>query len=341
MTREVDSAIGSQDTKGSADKDAASSLPRWILAGAGAVALSAVAISLYGAEAPDKPQSDIAAGSMGISGTEAPPVTEVIAQLEQKLQEEPDDANAWQMLGWSYFETSRFGEAAMAMRRAAALDPENAEYQSMLGEALVLGSSEGAIPDDARKAFAKALALDPKDPRARYFSAAAKDMDGQHQEAINDWFDLLGDTPADAPWAEDVRNVIRNVGKERGIAVEKRLASAKFAAPISEALPSRGQEVATAAIPGPSREQMQAAAALPQGQQEEMIRSMVDGLADKLAKNPDNAEGWIMLMRSWNQLGESGKAQIALKNARGTFRNDGAELKKIEDAAAALGISGG
>lgn len=341
MTQAEDSATDVQDTKGSADKDAASSLPRWILAGAGAVALSAVAISLYGAGAQDKPASDAVTGPANLADAEAPPVTQVIAQLEQKLQEEPDDANAWQMLGWSYFETSRFGEAAMAMRRAAALDPKNAEYQSMLGEALVLGSSEGAIPDDARKAFAKALALDPKDPRARYFSAAAKDMDGQHQDAINDWFALLGDTPADAPWADDVRNVIRNVGKERGIEVEKRLASAKFAAPISEALPSQGQEVATAAIPGPSRKQMQAAAALPQGQQEEMIRTMVDGLADKLAKNPDNADGWIMLMRSWNQLGESGKAQIALKNARSALRNDGAELKKIEDAAATLGIIGG
>jgi cytochrome c-type biogenesis protein CcmH len=333
-------AEDSQETKGSADQEDASKLPRWILAGAGIVALSAIAISLFNAEAPSKKISDVAAASADIAESEAPPVTEVIAQLEQKLQEEPDDANAWQMLGWSYFETTRYGEAAMAMRRAAALDPKNAEYQSMLGEALVLGSSEGDIPADARKAFAQALKLDPKDPRARYFSAAAKDMDGRHEEAINDWFALLGDTPSDAPWAEDVRNVIRNVGKERGINVEKRLASAKFAPPAA-ASPSQGQQVATAAIPGPSRDQMQAAAALPQGQQEEMIRGMVDGLADKLAKNPDNADGWIMLMRSWNQLGESGKAQIALKDAQAAFRNDGAELKKIEDAAAALGIIAG
>jgi cytochrome c-type biogenesis protein CcmH len=109
-------AEDSLETKGSADQEDASKLPRWILAGAGIVALSAIAISLFNAEAPSKKISDVAAASADIAESEAPPVTEVIAQLEQKLQEEPDDANAWQMLGWSYFETTRYGEAAMAMR---------------------------------------------------------------------------------------------------------------------------------------------------------------------------------------------------------------------------------
>ncbi len=318
--------------------DGQSNLPKWILAGAGLVALVAVGISITRA---DDTSSNInsASPSATIAGQEAPTVTQVIAQLEEKLEQDPDDANGWQMLGWSYFETSRFGEAAMAMRRATSLDPKNAEYHSMLGEALVLASEEGDIPTDARQAFAKALTLDAKDPRARYFSAAAKDMDGQHQEAINDWFALLADTPADAPWAEDVRNVIRNVGKERNIDVETRLASAKFAPPAG-ALPSEGEALATAAIPGPSRDQMQAAAALPQGQQEEMIRGMVEGLAAKLEKNPADPDKWVMLMRSWTQLGETGKAQNALRDARTAFRNDAASLKTVEDAAKTLNIPG-
>ncbi|WP_438730091.1 tetratricopeptide repeat protein [Parasphingorhabdus sp. DH2-15] len=334
MTETTDSQSGAK-TK---TPDGQSNLPKWILAGAGLVALVAVGISVTRA---DDTSSNInsASPSAAIAGQEAPTVTQVIAQLEEKLEQDPDDANGWQMLGWSYFETSRFGEAAMAMRRATSLDPKNAEYHSMLGEALVLASEEGDIPADARQAFAKALALDAKDPRARYFSAAAKDMDGQHQEAINDWFALLADTPADAPWAEDVRNVIRNVGKERNIDVETRLASAKFAPPAG-ALPSEGEALATAAIPGPSRDQMQAAAALPQGQQEEMIRGMVEGLAAKLEKNPADPDKWVMLMRSWTQLGETGKAQNALRDARTAFRNDAASLTTVEDAAKTLNIPG-
>jgi len=65
-------------------------------------------------------------------------VDQVIAALEAKLQDKPDDAEGWRMLGWSYFETGRFAESATAMRRAIQLAPGNSEYHSMLGEALVM-----------------------------------------------------------------------------------------------------------------------------------------------------------------------------------------------------------
>lgn len=311
-------------------------ISRWVMVGAGVIALAAVGVTVFRAD----DSSNNATADLAITDAqEAAPVSDVIAALEKKLQENPDDAEGWRMLGWSYFETSRFAEAATAMKRASSLDPNNAEYHSMLGEALVLASTEGEIPADARAAFDKALKIDPKDPRARYFNAAAMDMDGNHQQAIDAWFALLGDTPADAPWAEDVRNVIRNVGAERGIAVDERLSSAKFAPP-SGGLKTDGVAVASSAIPGASREQMQAATSLPQGQQEDMIRGMVDGLADKLKANPDNVDGWIMLMRSRMQLGETGKASLALQQASTAFRNDAGKLRKVREAAAALSVPG-
>ena len=136
------------------------------------------------------------------------------------------------MLGWSYFQTERFAEAATAMKRATALDPKNPEYFSMLGEALVMASKDGGgLPPDAKAAFDTALTLDPKDARARYFRAVAMDLDGKHAAALDGWFALLADTPADAPYAADVREVIRNVGKENGIEVEKRLAATSPAPP--------------------------------------------------------------------------------------------------------------
>lgn len=304
---------------------------------AAAIAVVAVGTAIYRGQAG----SDTGAAPATTMASEpAPTVDEVITGLEKKLQDDPDNAEGWRMLGWSYFETGRYAESATAMRRATKLDASNPEYFSMLGEALVMASDKPDIPADARQAFAQALALDPKDARARYFLAAAKDIDGQHQQAIDDWFALLAETPADAPYAEDVRTVIRNVGKERGIDVEKRLAKAKFAPPAGPAARTDGVDVATAAIPGPDRSQMQAAGALPQGQQEAMIRGMVDGLAAKLAANPDNADGWIMLMRSHVQLGELGKAQQAYKDAQTAFRNNGKESRRIKEAAAALGVPG-
>lgn len=306
---------------------------RLVLGAAALLALGAGGAALWRGAQDDAP------APAGAAATEQPPsVEQVIARLEARLKANPDDAEGWRMLGWSYFQTERFAEAATAMKRATGLDPDNAEYFSMLGEALVMASKDGGgMPPDATAAFDKALALDPKDARARYFQAVAIDLAGRHQEALDAWFALLRDTPADAPWAEDVRSVIRNVGKENGIEVEKRLAAVRPAAPAG-GFATDGAQRAAAGIPGPTRAQIQAASALPQGQQDAMVRGMVDGLEAKLKANPANAQGWIMLMRSRMQLGEQRKAALALQDGLTAFRNDGATARQLREAAAMLGI---
>ena len=312
-------------------------LGRIALAVAALLAVIAIGLAVW------RSQQETASGQAGqvaAGQQQQPTVDQVIASLEARLKANPNDAEGWRMLGWSYFQTERFAEAATAMKRAAALDPDNPEYHSMLGEALVMASKDGeGIPADATAAFDRALALDPKDARARYFRAVAIDLEGRHREAIDAWFALLADTPADAPWAEDVRAVIRSVGKENGIEVEKRLAAAA-PAPASGGMKTDGARIASAGIPGPTRDQMAAATQLPKGQQDAMVQGMVDGLAAKLAANPNNPQGWIMLMRSRMQLGETGKAAQALQDALQAFRNDGATSRQVREAAATLGIPG-
>lgn len=310
----------------------------------GKVALAAAALIALGAggvammRGPEAPPP--AAVPPPATPDQQPSVDDVIAKLEKKLAEKPDDAEGWRMLGWSYFQTERFAEAATALKQATKLDPEHAETWSFLGEALVLASKEeGKMPRDAKAAFDKAIKLDPKDARARYFQAVALDLSGRPRQAINAWFKLLEDTPSDAPYAEDIREVIRNVGEKRKIDVEKRLAEAKFASPANGTV-TDGPQKAAAGIPGPSAEQMKAAAGMPKGQQEAMIRGMVDGLEAKLAANPANADGWIMLMRSRVQLGEPKKAAQALEKGLAAFRNDSAAARKLREAASSLGIAG-
>jgi len=305
---------------------------RWVLAGAAVLALGAVGWSL--ARQGEDPVAETA------PATEQAPVSEMIAQLESRLAAKPDDAEGWQMLGWSYFQTGRYAEAATAFKRATTLDPDNAEYWSMLGEALVLASTDGkGLPPDAKAAFDQAIGLDAKDPRARYFQAVALDLDGKHRQAIDAWFDLLADTPADAPYAADIRQVIAEVARVSNIDVSDRLAKTQFAPPAA-GFRTDGAAVATGAIPGPSREDLQAARNLPQGQQDAMIQGMVESLAAKLEADPNNADGWIMLMRSRMQLGQEKAAREALAKALHTFRNDGATTRRVKEAAAALGIAG-
>lgn len=298
---------------------------RYILVAAAFIASTAVGLTIWKRAAPvPPPTEDAAKAHQGDTQT-------MIAGLEAKLKDNPNDAEGWRMLGWAFFQTGKFAEAATAYARATQIDPAKAEYWSSLGEARVM-AGPGSVTTEAKTAFEKAVALDPKDARARYFLGVARDMAGDHKGAINDWLALLADSPAGAPWEADVRRLITDVGAREKIDVASRLAA------IHPAPPTGGAAIAAAAIPGPSPQDMRTAAQIPKGQQDAMIQGMVDGLEAKLKANPKNPQGWIMLMRSRMSLGETAKASAAYANARGAFAGDAQTLTQIDEAARVLGV---
>ena len=255
-----------------------------------------------------------------------------LAALEARTKSEPNNADAWMQLGAARFDLGDFGSATTAYEKAVALSPESAGLWSALGEARVMASESDPMPAKALGAFDKAIALSPKDPRARYFLAVKKDVGGDHKGAIADWFALLADTPLGAPWESDLRRTIEQVGAIHKIEVASRLASTRPRPLTADEIP-----VAARAIPGPSRSDMEAASQLPKGQQDVMIQGMVDGLETKLKANPADVDRWIMLMRSRMTLGETAKAAQALKD--GIAANPGAAAR-LKAQAQLLGVPG-
>ena len=84
-------------------------------------------------------------------------------------------------------------------------------------------------------------------------------------------------------------------------------------------------------VRGPTAEQMRAARDLSPEEQAEQIRGMVEGLAARLAEQPDDAEGWRMLARSYGVLGERAKAAEAAKRAASLLPEDaGAQIAYAE-----------
>ena len=129
----------------------------------------------------------------------------LIGSLPVAEQSEGQSAEYWQQQGLTLFQQEHYAEAADAYRRATDADPDSAVLWSSLGEALVMASERDPMPPAALEAFRKAIALDRKDPRARYFLAVEKDLAGDHESAIADWLALLADTPPGAPWETDLK----------------------------------------------------------------------------------------------------------------------------------------
>nr|WP_235181713.1 MULTISPECIES: tetratricopeptide repeat protein [Sphingobium] len=299
----------------------------------GAVGIAAISIGYRVSQAPEETKAPALPPPLANRGASDPEAA--IRALQDRVGANPNDAEGWQRLGWAYFESGRHADAVRAYRHATKLAPGNATFWSSLGEAAVMASERDPMPKEAADAFDRAVTIDPKDPRARYFQAVLKDLAKDHEGAIRDWLALLGDTPPGAPWEADLRRTIEQVGKINGIDVAGRLAAVKPSAPHPPM--GVGMSVAAAAIPGPSREQMQAAAQLPKGQQDAMVEGMVARLEARLKADPGNVDGWIMLMRSRMTLGETGKAAAAYAQARAA---NPAQAGRIRDEARILGVPG-
>lgn len=297
------------------------------LAIAGATLIAAIGLSRGGSA----PANVTDPGNAQDMATDDLPAT--IAGLEDRMRAQPDDGEGWQSLGSAYFAAQRYTDAAGAYARATRLMPDRAGVWSALGEAQTLASN--AVDPIAHQAFAKALAIDPKDSRARYFLAVEKDVRGDHKAAVDDWIALLRDAPPGAPWAQSVHDLVVRVADQYRIDVKGRLPDVAPAPALAD-----GDDVARAAIPGPTSDQMSDAARLTPGEQNEMARGMVDRLAQRLAAQPDDFDGWVRLMRARMVLGDASGAGEALAGARRAFAGDRGALARLDDAARALRVPG-
>jgi hypothetical protein len=102
-----------------------------------------------------------------------------------------------------------FAFQAEALALASDLDkhPDAAGF-AHLGEMLVV-RDDGEVGPAAAEAFVRALMLDVKEPRARYYAGLALAQHGAPQKALAVWRALALDLPPDSPLRPRLRRSIR------------------------------------------------------------------------------------------------------------------------------------
>ena len=98
---------------------------------------------------------------------------------------------------------------------------------------------------------------------------------------------------------------------------------------IAEAEQRLGLDLIADGRRGPSQSDIAAAADMTSDERDDMIAGMVAGLAARLDEEPDDADGWMMLIRSYSTLGELEKAQQAIETARLHFADNRTVLTAI------------
>lgn len=222
-----------------------------LVAGAAPVAAMAAYLSMGApfSQQAGPPPPEIA--NAAAAPTAAPDMTAIIDRLRGRLAENPADLDGWIALAESYGTIGQFAEAAEAYGRAIELSPDTAYLHAAYGETLVL-ANQGFAPVEANEAFARALEIDPNEPRARFYQAQALYQRGRREEALSAFVNLLNDAAPGDAWAEAVRRRVRAVAGELGRPIENiGLSEAAYAGMTAPAPgPGAGAAAAAADIAG-------------------------------------------------------------------------------------------
>jgi cytochrome c-type biogenesis protein CcmH len=110
----------------------------------------------------------------------------MVAKLEKRLQDEPNDLNGWLMLGRSYLALERLDDAIVAYDHARQLDGKSAEAAMGLGEAMSMRAG-GDITPAAAQLFEEAVVLAPTNPKALLYGGFAAAVRGNRALARTRW----------------------------------------------------------------------------------------------------------------------------------------------------------
>lgn len=238
----------------------------------------------------------------------------LVAKAERHLAQNPNDGAGWDLLAPIYFRAMRLPDAELAYRNAIRLLGESPQRLAGFGETLV-ATNQGIVTEDARTAFERAVALDAGNMRARFYVALALEQAGRAAEARSAFEALAKDSPPGAAWVSLVdEHIAKNGGAPMATAEE----------PQAPGNPT-AQDVAAAKDMSPA-------------DRSQMIKGMIDSLAAKLKDDPNNIEGWLRLVRSYQVMGDATKAGEALQAGLKTFPADGEPGRRLLALAHEIGI---
>jgi cytochrome c-type biogenesis protein CcmH len=260
--------------------------------------------------------------------------------FERANAAEPDDVMAQYYLGLSAKQEGRRDEAVQRWTALVSSAREGAEWLPLVRNALAKvdekGPSVAAAPPSA--------------------AVAPPEHNGGAIEAMVERLaERLKKNGSDVPgWVQLVRSY-RVLGKADKVKTAMADAHAALAGDQEAlqrldqglvALDTEGASGPAAAAPttaapkGPSAGEVAAAAQMAPADRNGMIEGMVARLAQKMAENGSDVDGWLRLIKAYAVLGERDKALAAAANARSALSGNSDSLRRIGDLAKELGLEG-
>jgi len=123
--------------------------------------------------------------------SQQPEMEDMVAQLQQRMAENPDDPEGWLILGRSLKTMQRYPEAVTALTNANRLMPGTPMIMIELAEASLFASGQAQISPESKQLIESALAIDPQQQKGLWLLGMAAAQEGDEARAIAVWQQLL------------------------------------------------------------------------------------------------------------------------------------------------------
>jgi cytochrome c-type biogenesis protein CcmH len=123
--------------------------------------------------------------------SQAPDLSQAVRGLEARLAENPEDVDGWFLLGHSYMTTQAFEQARDAYAQALALAPEEPAIMVEYAQAIAFAAGQPKLPEQAEELLRKALSLDPLSQKGLWMLGLNEFHNGRGQAALDLWQSLL------------------------------------------------------------------------------------------------------------------------------------------------------
>jgi cytochrome c-type biogenesis protein CcmH len=152
--------------------------------------------------------------SAPVAGGEVPPMAlEMVARLEKRLKEQPNDPQGWARLGRSYDVLGRDEDAGSAYARAYQLASEDPEIISAYG-AFLMSRDQSRMSAETVGLFRKLHKLEPNHAGALWALGFASYQEQNFSEAIAYWNQLLKLLPPDSEVVPQLKHAIDSARSE-------------------------------------------------------------------------------------------------------------------------------
>jgi len=165
-------------------------------------------------------------------------INAMVEGLAARLENNPQDAEGWRMLGRSYVALGRYQEAVGALQRAVSMLKDDPDLLADYADALAMTSGQ-TLEGKPLELVKRALKLDPNHEKSLWLAGTAAYNKGDYHGAVAYWDRLLKQMTPGSKEAQQVMSII---------AEAKDLADGKMPAPAAQAAPSEAKVDGTVSL---------------------------------------------------------------------------------------------